>query len=85
MNIELSENTKRLIDLWIESGVYRSPEEVIEAAVHRLGPAETPTRESLQAKIDAGLRDIEENRCGPLDIEQFLRDCHSDLNEEPCL
>jgi len=73
MEINLPEETKRLIDDWIATGAYGSPEEVIREGVRRLGAAEAPTMESLREKIMVGVRDIESGRCGPIDIEEFKR------------
>ncbi len=73
MNIHLSEDTKRLIDGLIATGAFDSPEAVIHAAVENLRSTEAPTMESLREKIMEGVRDIDANRCGPLDIEEVKR------------
>ncbi len=77
MDINLTDETKRLIEGWIATGSFGSPEEVIQAAVNQLGPAEppteTPTMESLRAKIMEGVHEIEAGRCGPIDIEDVIQ------------
>jgi len=82
MEINLSDETKQLIDRWIAAGVFRSPEEVIQAGVEHLGPVdERGTTASLREKILEGMRDIEAGRCREIDIESFIRECERNHTE----
>ncbi len=78
MDIKLSGETCKLIEGWIAVGAFRSVEEVIQAGVQQLGSAEEPTMESLRAKIQEGLEDLNAERSGPLDLDDFLRTCHEE-------
>ena len=78
MDIKLTEETKKLIEGWIAAGAFSSAEEVIRAGVQQLGSAEAPTMESLRAKIQEGLDDLEAGNCGPLDLDNFLSTCHAE-------
>ena len=75
MEIKLTEQTKQMIAGWLAAGAFRSPAEVIEAGVEKLGSAEAPTMESLRAKIQEGLDDLEAGGGREIDIDEFIREC----------
>jgi len=72
MNVSLSPEIAEKIRRRMESGRYESEDEVIEHAFLALD-AEDELLADLRAKIDAGVKELDEGLGAPLDLEDFLK------------
>lgn len=72
MNIELSSHAQSILQRHLSSGGYASPADLIEHALDLLD-AQEPTMESLKAKIQVALDEMEAGLGAPLDVEDIKR------------
>lgn len=70
MNIELTSRAREIVQRHLATGEFASPEAMVEQALDLLDAPE-PTLQSLQARIQEGLADLEAGRVGLLDVEDI--------------
>ncbi len=84
MNVTLPIEIERLVNDRLASGRYQSVGEVLAAAVQLLDEQERFSQarlESLRREIQLGIDDEEQGRAGPLDMHQFIAECHAEFEK----
>lgn len=80
MNIQLTEAAERLVKEQIEAGFFKSPEDVIEAAVAALAfPDASEKLDALRAMVAEGIAELDAGLGQPWDGDAIWKEAFPDV------